>query len=74
MTEADIVERYGWTYDELDNADVDRVYRGYALQNIRERTGRIKAWLTSGGKVQLTEDDLQFYQRILEAKKNSDSE
>lgn len=69
MTEADILERYGWTYDELDCSDEDRVYRGVALQNVRDSIANIKGWLASVGRGSLSEHDLRIMTLLAEAEK-----
>lgn len=68
-TEADIAERYGWTFTELDNEDQDRVYAGYAGQNIRDAIDRIKGWLNSGGRGTLSDRDMRVYGMIVAAEK-----
>ncbi len=67
VTEADIAERYGWTFTELDNEDQDRVYAGFSGQNIRDCVNRIKGWLESGGKSKLSQSDMNVYGMMLEA-------
>lgn len=69
-----MIERYGWTYEQLDESDEDRVMTGYVLQNLRERLGRIKGWLATQGKgVQLSEEDLRLYGMVTEAKEELDA-
>ena len=70
LTEADLIERYHWTYDELDNADEDRVYTGAALQNMRDTIHRMKDWLSRSGKGSpVSRDDLDLYGLMIEAEK-----
>ena len=67
VTEADIAERYGWTFTALDNEDQDRVYAGFAGQNIRDCVNRIRHWMENGGKSKLSEQDMSIYGMLLEA-------
>ena len=69
IIEADIAERFGWTFSELDNEDVDRVYTGFALQNVRDSVSRVRSWLDHAGKIHLNKDDLELFGNILDADK-----
>lgn len=69
LTEADIAERYGWTFTQLDAEDEDRVYNSFALQNVRDAVDRIKSWLASVGKMRISKHDLSLYGMILDAEK-----
>lgn len=69
VTEADICERFGWTFDEMDNQDQDRVFASFAMQNIRDVVGRIKNWLDRSGKTHISQRDMEVYGKILDAEK-----
>lgn len=72
-TEADIIERYGWTYDELDNEDQDRVYTGFAIQNVRDSADRIRTWIDNTGKTSISRHDLELYGMLLDAEDECNS-
>mgnify|MGYP001589399993 FL=1 len=67
VTEADIAERYGWTFDELDEQDSDRVYEAFALQNIRDSISRIKHWVGSQGQGSLSNEDMVIMKACIDA-------
>lgn len=69
LNEADLIERYGWTYEQLDNSDEDRVYLGIGLQNMRESIRRIKDWLRHVGKYEMDQRDMDLYGMMLDAEK-----
>lgn len=67
LTEADIAERFGWTFTELDEEDQDRVYNSFALQNVRDAVDRIKQWLANFGKMRISQSDLVVYGMVQRA-------
>ena len=68
VTEADIAERYGWTFAELDEQDADRVYEGFVLQNIRDSVSRIKHWVGSQGHGgSLSNEDMKIMKACIDA-------
>ena len=69
MTEADICQRFGWTFSELDNEDQDRVFTSFMLQNLRDSSNRIKDWLDHRGKVHISDHDLEIFQMLMDAEK-----
>ena len=71
ILEADIIEKFGWTFTELDNEDQDRVYRAITLQNLRDGVSRIKSWLDNHGKIHISGKDLEIWEFIQEAKKEN---
>ena len=72
-TEADICERFGWTFTQLDDEDQDRVYTAVSLANVRDCVNRIKQWLGSGGKTGIDNRDLEIYGKLVEAEKKIDN-
>ena len=69
LTETDIIERFGWTFSELDNEDEDRVYTGVGLQNIRDSVNRIRGWVSGGGKGHIGNEDLELWGELMNAEK-----
>ena len=67
VTEADICQRFGWTFTELDEQDQDRVFASFMLQNLRDSANRIKQWLEHSGKDQISEHDLEIYEMLSKA-------
>lgn len=67
LTEADIAERFGWTFSQLDEEDQDRVFNAFALQNVRDAIDRIKQWLANFGKIRISQSDLMVYGMIQRA-------
>ena len=74
LTEADICERFGWTFSQLDEEDVDRVFTAFAMQNVRTYLQEIKSWLDHVGKTHISEQALRMYGRILEAEREVDND
>ena len=69
LTETDICERFGWTFQQLDNEDQDRVYAGFAMQNIRDSVSRIKDWLDRSGKAHIGNQDMEVWGMLMDAEK-----
>ena len=71
-TEGYICERFGWTFSQLDEEDIDRVYTSTSLMNIRGALDRIRAWLDSVGKIGISKQDLETYKMVLDAEREID--
>ena len=73
ITEADLCERFGWTFTQLDEEDQDRVYRAVTLSNMRGAVDRIKTWLDHQGKIHISGKDLEIMGMLWDAEKESDN-
>lgn len=39
-----LCERFGWTWDELDEQDMTRIFPAVAAANIRDALARVRQW------------------------------
>lgn len=70
LIEADICEKFGWTFAELDEQDQDRVYAGVVLQNIRDSIQRIKNWVDTLGRTHISNDDMELWGTLMKARRD----
>jgi len=72
ITLADISQRTGWTFREIDEQDASEVAPALIGQNIRDALRRVDAYVNSQGKIRMDEADLGVYADIIKLMSTED--
>lgn len=73
-----LAERFGWTWDELDEQDMSRVIPAVAASNIHAAVRRVHHWLEEAPKAlakkyelpQPSDDDMRTWTMVKQAQKD----
>lgn len=67
LVDVAIAERFGWTFDQLDEQDLTRLMPDLYADSIAASLGRVNAFLDSVGKLQPTTRDWVNYKVAIDA-------
>ena len=62
--EVELLDRFKWTQQELDEQDLGRLFVGVVTSNINASLERISLWLNTGGRAEPMESDWLLWREI----------
>lgn len=64
LTDGRIAERFGWTFDQLDQQDESRVMIAIQMMNIHDIYERVMRAVMSHNTDSISEDDMKIWQLV----------